>query len=550
MNNLLKRPDMTERCIWKILTSKRLLIDHLEVVEICFKFEQNITQAGIMQKPVRSRKIVCAGCLLTIAAVTRFSPSYVTSPWQIVASTTSALLLGGVAYEEFFYYCDRTIITRLIKSIDLYDHTMKKMLMFMNEVIYGNQRISCLRNGANEKEMLRICTGNCIKAINTMYDYVQELEEKTELRDEFSSFYDLLETLENCDAFKQLVPNLTMAKELYNIFLYMQSHCLLRLSLAILSDLKISVIKVETNRLIDCLNSQAGELKKQLMLNGLSQMEDLVMENEIKESGLRELLSVKHHSLDLAVKLTANVQQMILIDNNIQCLVNPESWLGRLQLQNAVNNLSAVQSYFQTRMVECERLTIAVKKLLNSSEKARQHEQVLDVETANESTYDEPISESQNATHRLQDEFFVNTGTEAEEDGDDIASGQYALQVEEELVAKRLMKKQFQPILLQLRERLVPVEESFKQRERIALELKGIIIPDEEESHDESKLASQPAPLDSDDDSDDEELEAQMKRNRSQNKYKADRDFLASKQQISFLLSIPKDVQMDENILE
>uniref|UniRef100_A0A182RH79 Vezatin n=1 Tax=Anopheles funestus TaxID=62324 RepID=A0A182RH79_ANOFN len=550
MNNLLKRPDMTERCIWKILTSKRLLIDHLEVVEICFKFEQNITQAGIMQKPVRSRKIVCAGCLLTIAAVTRFSPSYVTSPWQIVASATSALLLGGVAYEEFFYYCDRTTITRLIKSIDLYDHTMKKMLMFMNEVIYGNQRISCLRNGANEKEMLRICTGNCIKAINTMYDYVQELEEKTELRDEFSSFYDLLETLENCDAFKQLVPNLTMAKELYNIFLYMQSHCLLRLSLAILSDLKISVIKVETNRLIDCLNSQAGELKKQLMLNGLSQMEDLVMENEIKESGLRELLSVKHHSLDLAVKLTANVQQMILIDNNIQCLVNPESWLGRLQLQNAVNNLSAVQSYFQTRMVECERLTIAVKKLLNSSEKARQHEQVLDVEPANESTYDEPISESQNATHRLQDEFFVNTGTEAEEDGDDIASGQYALQVEEELVAKRLMKKQFQPILLQLRERLVPVEESFKQRERIALELKGIIIPDEEESHDESKLASQPEPLDSDDDSDDEELEAQMKRNRSQNKYKADRDFLASKQQISFLLSIPKDVQMDESILE
>ncbi|XP_052900065.1 uncharacterized protein LOC128306561 [Anopheles moucheti] len=543
MSYLLMHPDTKGHCIWKILTSKRMLADHMEVLEICLKLDQDI---GTGQKPVLPRKAVCAGALLTLAATTRFSPAFTTTRWQIVVSATSALLFGVVATGDFFHHTALAKITSLIKSIETYDHAMKKMLMFTNEMIFGNQRLFIPILGVSEKQMLQMCTENCIKAIYDMFNYVTVLEKKTELREEYKQLYEPLETFENCDIFKQAMPNLSMAKQLYNIFLYMQSHCLMRLSLAIVSDAKIGDIKVETNRLISCLSSHADELGKQMLLTGLSQTVDLVLAKNVKDSSLKQLLAVKHQSLELVGKLTANVQLMILLDENIQYLVNPETWLGRLQLRYAASNLATVQSYFLTRIEECERLLIMVKKLLNQNENAKQNEPEPEKESAQESAFEEPLSEAQNTSYEPKDEFFVNTGAEGEEEVNDSAA---ALQSEYEQISKRLMKKQFQPILHQLRERLVPVEKSFKERERVALELKGIKFPDEEESHGGLNVASKPDTLDSGEESDVDEMEA-ISKSKNQNKYKDDRDFLAGKQQISLLVSLPKGVQMDETILE
>uniref|UniRef100_A0A182MTR4 Uncharacterized protein n=1 Tax=Anopheles culicifacies TaxID=139723 RepID=A0A182MTR4_9DIPT len=468
MDYLLKRPDTQARCTWKILTSKRMLADHLEVVEMCLKLDHNIDHVG---KVVFPRRTVCGGCICIIAATTRFSPSYIINKWQIAASAASALLLGAMVYKELVVYRDVALVTSLIESIELYDQAMKKVLMF----------------------------------------------------------------------------------ELYHIFLYIQSHCLLRLSLAILSGLKIGDIRNEANHIIRCLTSHANELKKQIMLREVSQLADLEMMNVVKQVGSNELLSLKHQSLELTVKLMANVQQFVLIDENIQSHTSPPSFVGLMQLRDTANNLAAIHSNFITRVDECERLLITVKKLLNNIEDPKQNdEDPANMEPAKEGTFDELLPESQNAAHELRDEFFVNTGTEGEEDPNDSTATLYSLQADDELVAKRLMKKQFQPILQQLRERLVPVEEEFKERERVALELKGIVMQDEDEAYDayRSRMSNRPVAIETDDESDSEELDMKLKYNRSQNKYKDDRDFLASKPQISFLASLPKVVQMDENILE
>uniref|UniRef100_A0A182W477 Vezatin n=1 Tax=Anopheles minimus TaxID=112268 RepID=A0A182W477_9DIPT len=551
MDYLLKRPDTQARCIWKVLASKRLLVDHLELVEMCLKLDHSMGNA--VSKFVWPRKTICAGCICIIAVTTRFSPSYISNKWQVVASTTSALLLGAMAYEEVVVYRDVAKVTSLIESMELYDHAMKKALMFVNELVFGKQRISFLKDFEIEREMLRMSTENCIKAIYDMYGFVKILEKKTVLRDEYNQFYDPLETLESCEVFKQMIPSQTMAKELHNIFLYMQSHCLLRLSLAILSDVKIGEIKDEANHLIGCLTSHANELKKRTMLLGVPQLDDLEVMNVVKQTSSKELLSVKQQSLELTAKLAANTLQLMLIDENIQAHSSPPSYMAHLQLRDTANNLAAIHSIFLTRMDECERLLITVKKLLNCIEHPKQkNEDPADIEPAQEGTSDELLPESHNAAHELRDEFFLNTGTEGEEDPNDSTSAMYNLLAEDELVSKRLMKKQFQPILQQLRERLVPVKESFKERERVALQLNGIIMQDEEESYDayRTHMASRSITIETDDESDCEEFEMKMRYNRSQNKYKDDRDFLASKPQISFLASLPKVAQMDENILE
>ncbi|XP_053665234.1 uncharacterized protein LOC128714348 [Anopheles marshallii] len=549
MGYLLKHPATKALCISKILNSKRMLADHIEALEICLKLQHDI---NIGQKSVLPRKAVCAGAILILAGYLltilflRFSPAFKTKQWQMVVSAASALLFGVIATGDIIHYRALAKITSLIQSIETYDHTMKKMLMLSYEMIFGNQTLFIANVSVSEKLMLQMCTGNCIKAIYDIYGFVTVLEKKTKLREEYYQFYDPLETLESCNIFKQEIPNLSMAKELYNIFLYMQSHCLLRLSLAIVSDAKMGDVKVETNRLISCLTSHTDELIKQMALTRISHQGDVLPAANVKDTSLKQLLAVKHQSVELSVKLTANVQQMILVDENIQRLVTPETWQGRSQLQHTARNLATVQSYFLTRMEECERLLIMVKKLLNQSENAKQNEPEPEKEPAQERAFEEPHSEAQNSAHEPKDEFFINTGAEGEEEAHDSAA---ALQVEEDEISKRLMKKQFKPILQQLRERLVPVEESFKERERVALELKGIKLQDEEESHGGLNVTSKQDTLDTDDESDWEEMEA-ISKSKNQNKYKADRDFLAGKQQISLLASLPKGVQMDETILE
>uniref|UniRef100_A0A182P6U8 Vezatin n=1 Tax=Anopheles epiroticus TaxID=199890 RepID=A0A182P6U8_9DIPT len=547
MNYLFKRPNAKSSCILEILSSKRLLVDHLEVAELCFRLAPSI----VAKRRTLPLEAVGAGCLFALAAASiRVAPSFVGKSWQLVASSSGTLLLGAWLYEKLFHWRDHRTIARLIGSIEHYDTAAKRLLIFINEVIYGNERINAVRRSANENELVEACIESCTKAIYDLYDYAKVLEERTVLREEYGEAYDPLESFENCEIFKQTSATHSKAKQLYNIFLYMQSHCLLRLVLAIASDTTIADVRLESNRLTACLTCLAQDLSKQLKINSVSQADCLRQLCQVKEPTSKELSLVKHQSLELTVKLAANVNHMLALDKAMQSIASTQSTYDRQQLEEAAAQLATIQSYLLTRTDECERLLITVKKLLNltpGDEPTDATEAELDVPP---DTLGEPLAEPQNKALEWQDEFFVtDIGAEGEDDSSDPTATLQQLQAEDELVAKRLMRKQFQPILRQLRERLVPVEQSFRERERAAMKRKGILLP--EEMEEEQTINRKVAAIETDDDeSDSDGSQASLRCKRSQTRYDEHREFLASKPQFSLLAALPRTVQMEESILE
>uniref|UniRef100_A0A8W7PWT1 Vezatin n=1 Tax=Anopheles coluzzii TaxID=1518534 RepID=A0A8W7PWT1_ANOCL len=509
MNWLPKRSGNETRCILEILTSKRLLVDHLEVAEVCFRLAPNADRSTTTTTTIRVPfKAVCAGCIAAVAASTRYARSHVRPIVAASVVSGTVLLLGAVAYEKLHYYRDLGTITNLLRAIEQYDTAAKRMLIFINEVIYGNERINSVRRGTTENELLEACMESCTKAIYELYDSVKVLEERTELREEYGDAYDPLESFEDCEIFKQTATNHSNAK----------SHCLLRLSLAMASGTAVAEIRPECNRLIGCLTRRAEDLTRQLRLNSVSQADCFRQLGKAKEPTAKELAALKHQSLELTVKLAANVNHMLALDKAVQSLLN-----------NAPE----------------EQATGALD------------EEELDAVPLPD-TLGEPLALAPNSALDWQDEFFVNTGAEGDEELNEGAAGTTLdqLQAEDELVAKRLMRKQFQPILRQLRERLVPVEQSFRERERAAMKRKGIVLPEADEMGPpelEESMRKAFANGETDDESADSDGSAdtfRLKR-RTQTRYDEDRDFLASKPQFSLLaVTLPTGVQMEESILE
>uniref|UniRef100_A0A182I9J0 Uncharacterized protein n=2 Tax=Anopheles arabiensis TaxID=7173 RepID=A0A182I9J0_ANOAR len=560
MNWLPKRSGIESRYILKILTSKRLLVDHLEVAEVCFRLALSADRSTTTTTRLPF-KAVCAGCIAAVAASARFARSHVRPIVAASVVSGTVLLLGAVAYEKLHYYRDLGTITNLLRAIEQYDTAAKRMLIFINDVFYGNERISSVRRGTTENELLEACMESCTKAIYELYDSVRVLEERTELREEYGDAYDPVESFEDCEIFKQTATNHSNAKQLYNIFLYMQSHCLLRLSLAMASGTAVAEIRPECNRLTGCLTRRAEDLTRQLRLNSVSQADCFRHLGKAKEPTAKELAALKHQSLELTVKLAANVNHMLALDKAVQSVASTASTSDRQQLEEAASQLATMQSLLLTRTDECERLLITAKKLLNNAPEEQatgaSDEEELDAVPLPD-TLGEPLALAPNSALDWQDEFFVNTGAEGDDELNEGAAGTMLeqLQAEDELVAKRLMRKQFQPILRQLRERLVPVEQSFRERERAAMKRKGIVLPEADEVGPpelEESMRKAFANGETDDESTDSDGSAgtfRLKR-RTQTRYDEDRDFLASKPQFSLLaVTLPTGVQMEESILE
>uniref|UniRef100_A0A182SLN7 Vezatin n=1 Tax=Anopheles maculatus TaxID=74869 RepID=A0A182SLN7_9DIPT len=526
-----------------------MFVDHLELAELSVKLN---TCSNPAPEPVLTYRTIGAGCILTMAAAARCWFSQGTNRWQMVASTTGAVLFGAMAYERYCCHDNLRQITKILATLESYDNAMKKMLLCINEMFYGNDRIGFILGRKTQKDTLLGCIENSTKAIYELYGYIKALEAKITLHDEFAKIYDPVESLNECDVFQQAVLKQSTTKQLYNIFLYMQSHCVMLLTLAVASDMKLSEVKVETNRTTESIDWLTKQLKKQFALITSFQVDSSNYTRNQSQTIPKDLLSVKQQSLELAAKLSVNIQHVVRLDQAIQSIENTESWDERLMLEETVNNLANFHSYFKTRLDECDRLIICVKKLLytTTTHASNEGEQSAPLEFAQEDLFEKLLLDQQEA-QAPQDEFFLNTGTETdEENGNDCNAAMNNLQQEDEQVDKRLMKNRFKPVLAQLRERLAPVEQSFKERERVALQLKGIALPEEAESRNDEPVSFV---FETDDEIESTEAEMAVKNEyrRSQNKYKDDRDFLASKSQYSLFAGPPSMVvEMEETILE
>uniref|UniRef100_A0A182NAC3 Vezatin n=1 Tax=Anopheles dirus TaxID=7168 RepID=A0A182NAC3_9DIPT len=539
---LCKRPDSKTDSILEILASKRLLIDHLEVLEECFQHvvakQNSATRNSTFAR--LSFRAACAGCALAMAISARCIRRFVTNNWKVAVPTASALLVGVFFCNKYLLERKLTCVSRVVQAFENYDNAIKRSVLFINEIIHGNERVNTLRTRLNEKEILVNCVENCKAAIGDICRFITALEERTVILTEYDYAYEPMESLDNCDVFRQVAASQSQAKQLYNIFLYIQSHCLLRVALAVGSDAELSQMEDEVSRLVRCLVQRANDTSKLLTVKMLTSASTSEHTFDRKQPVSRDLLSVRNQSLDLAVRLATTLKYMTATDERLHTITGTVSSNDRARLEEAEGELAFIQSNLLTRSDECERLLISVKKLLNHVDDTPDaDEDVPDPKDGLE--HATALEEGPEPAQPEHDEFFVVFGTEGDECGAD-SSTQETLLTEEELVAKRLMKKQFRPVLRQLRERLEPIERSFKMREKDAMKRKGIELPDDTEP-----VRETPSGTGSDASDDDEAPRAK----RSQQRYDDVRNFLASKSQINFLSRLPAcGVQMEECILE
>uniref|UniRef100_A0A182Q775 Vezatin n=1 Tax=Anopheles farauti TaxID=69004 RepID=A0A182Q775_9DIPT len=467
-----ERSDNKTDSILEILASKRLLIDHLEVLEECF---QHLVVAK--QNTVNCRKSTF-------------------SRWPFKTACVGSVLAVAIS------------------------------------------------TSLNEDEILVNCVENCKAAIIDICRFLKTLEERTVILNEYDYAYEPMESLDNCDVFRQEAASQSQAKQLYNIFLYIQSHCLLRVALAIGSDAELSLLADEVNQLVRCLSQRANDTSKLLTLKSLTRENRIEQANDRKQPVSKDVLSIRNQSLDLSVRLATTLKHMTAMDELLCTITGSVSTNDRARLEEAESELAFIHSNLLTRSDECERLLISVKKLLNHVEEdTNLDEEALDLNLVQNGTENgNPCGEDRSPEPHEQDEFFIQLGTEGDECDVDPGTTQETLHTEEELIAKRLMKKQFRPVLLQLRERLEPIDRSFKLREKDAMKRKGIELPEETEP-------TRATPSGTDSDTSDDEDEPRVKR--SQQRYDDVRNFLASKNQINFLSGLPAGgMQLEECILE
>lgn len=209
--------------------------------------------------------------------------------------------------------------------------------------------------------------------------------------------------------------------------------------------------------------------------------------------------------------------------------------------EEMVNNLTSMATELSLTHDELQRVLILFQKYLN-------------IEINEDGKIpQEKIENLQNALEKVKritdedftpptDDFFFIDGKENE--NVDETKNRENSAIDE--IDSKLAKKYFKPVLVQLRERIEVIGEDFKERERKVLKSKGIEIDD----HEQDSIVK-PSYSDEDSGSDDER-ERQKRFKKNQEKFKENRAFLESKQQINIFASLPsRPLQnFDEDFIE
>lgn len=541
----------------QILNSKRLLIDHVEILEECYN--------EITQKESSHYLTACKlAALGSIPVAISFLSSKFKSGWQ---NSISALVVaygtcyGIKCFNKYRYRVQMKQLETFIHSLEQFEMAVRKNLLFLNERQHSREmKDSMEKSGLEVDSFVSNCVKSCVQTIKAVHRAVKQLEQDFVLTDRWDSLYSPIESLEDCELFSEtVVANVKSPRDIkdyYNVFAYMQSQLLTRLALAVTCGL---------SAMGRCGLSELGAKLDDQTALCLSQFNTIVDPNRkrapriVVESLSPELSHLRTLTMSLSAKLYSTVHRYNeiekILDETVTDLVKSKSSNQTqdqlaLSMEEIINDLGASAD-------ECQRLLITWKKLFNKDDSDTQLEIDARFKEGAEPALDMMPYEDRVFSEQdkpcIKDEFFAVDGTDTARMEEDDRRSSNSIDHLESINAK-IIKRHFKPVLVQLRERIVPISVEFKEREKRALRDKGIDVVDS----DEEPSADEESPnlprrtvysSDSEDDQGRDEREA-IKLQRSVQRYEDMRGFLANKEQFNIFGLKPVTSMVEEEVLE
>uniref|UniRef100_A0A8D8DSS7 (northern house mosquito) hypothetical protein n=1 Tax=Culex pipiens TaxID=7175 RepID=A0A8D8DSS7_CULPI len=526
--------------ILQTLNSKRLLIDHVEILEECLAtIDSPESSSFTTAKFLALTSIAATSARMLLPYRTAFRWTLPTIAFTTAAYTTCYSLKLA---RRFHFRRQEASLTGLITSLDRFEAAIRRNLLFLNDAQHAARTTKL----AQQDCFTGNCVRTCMAAIRRIHEAVTGLERNNELDERWRDVYAPMEALEDCELFAgeevdseavKGAAGVRTIKDLYNIYAYVQSQFLTRLALAVacgLSDLSFCKL----TELSAGINTLRGDCMK--LLDRISEAKKDVSARPVVKTLPPEVANLRSLSTALSMKMLKTVHQYNQLEELLQESTHHYEDSNFInQLPSLELSLADISSELAASDEECQRLLILVKKLANKEDPLPQlpppSEQQPEVDPA--PTYSAQYNPPQ------KDEFFAVDGNEARDsDGNEDRPPD-----ELEHIDSRIVKRHFRPVLQQLRERIEPIGVEFRKREKRALQDKGIQLEEEEEVPTKNTLYSS---SDSEDES--EETERKDKKfQRSVERYDDVRGFLAAKQQMNIFGIMPAMGNgMEEEVLE
>ncbi|KAM7359703.1 diamond [Cochliomyia hominivorax] len=613
-DELKQKQTITNSLINKILYSKRLLVDHVEALEQCMLFMQDVpslhgatakttTITGqdkcdgkvinkapaqeILWPEIFTARNTCIllGTTILEHLITPRAFRITLIPSLIVTGSFSALYVVKNVFGFRNKYVEREL-ENLIRTIDEFGNCIRRNMTYFNEIIIMKQHELI---ESRQIERAWDCITAAKEVTEILFEATRKLETQYPLPARFSQYYAPMEELKECEYFKNNVTDYSPKhiKDFHNIFAYVQSQFLLRLALTISTKPSLSKLHPELEKL-DCLI-------RQLVLEEENHFKNLAIELNKKKSLELEALNadklvktrndpigvLQDSSLKLSACMVAVAGECQALDITLQRLTETENEKrdNTKHLVEVANNMRSIENALSVCFDDFQRLMLVYNKFLNSkldlkdthSEKSDNKSQVTDDEFP-ESFLRVEISQNPNDVEKRDDFYaYMFDEQQAKAEREQLAKEERKRHNEELEILnfeKRITKGKFRPVLKQLKDRIDPIRQVMLEKEREVLAAKGINVDelfakedDEDDDDDEDKEHDSTVVFkEAFDDSDasegsaDLEFEKRTKKLKERDNFAEMRNFLAQKQNINlFKLEAPPTASNalgEEDILE
>ncbi|XP_068152574.1 uncharacterized protein dind [Drosophila tropicalis] len=578
MDELKQRQVITDNLLQKILYSKRLLVDHVEALELCMQQLNETCPSPHRQLLTTRNACLLVGCSVLEHFITPRSMRLLLLPSALITGT-----FGALYAVKSVFVCRNKIVERkleqLVQTIDEFGNCIRRNMTYFQEIIIMKQAELI---ESRQIERAWDCITAAKEVTEILYDATRKLETDYPLPTKYGPYYAPMEELRDCDYFKTNVTDYSPKhiKDFHNIFAYVQSQYLLRLALTITTRPSISQLSDELVK-IDCLVRQLVQEEEQHFRNLATAMQNKkqlelaeLHANKTEQQRSGPIAVLQHSSLKLSACMVAVAGECQALDVTLQQLTAAEAANknNASQLAAVANNMHGIENALAVCCDDFQRLMLVYNKFLNSKLDL-DNTSASPVASAQDKEFPESILRvefSQNASEpQEKDDFYAYMYDEHEAQEFDADQQQAPFPTPEKQLLnfeKRITKGKFKPVLKQLKDRIDPIRQVMLEKEREVLASKGINVDElfaqTEKEQKDNRLTDQQRNYDgsvsgSGSDSADESpaFKERTKQLKERDNFAEMRQFLAQKQKLNlFNLNgtepIRPPVSIEEELLE
>lgn len=507
----------------QVLQSKRLLSDHVEILEDYVNIRE-FTEANYGRM-----RLALSGVGLVACGVAHNIVSNAVRNVRIGVGI-AALGMGILAGRQCLsLYTERKrigLLKRQLDALNEYHVVMKMNLNYLSEMFLLNRGVE------REETLARSSVCSMIAVLSVLHKAVSDWDDVDPVTNELLNYqkfeaFDWGSYNDNC-------PQATTSKrlkELFNIFLYIQSQFVLRTCIALIenphSELydELGAITMAIQAELRRKDLQPRAVGKKILCS------ELVPDRRRADDQVSKL---KWTCLSFYTKVQVQLGQLEGLNRRLDQLTNTESASHRtvMELYELLNNLEPT---VLTAASEFDNALLILRGMLNTESKA-DLPTTLDPELISNPIAAGPIVD-QTTPLKIDDEFFVLDGQmNAEEDQC------HANPHPETVHSERILKSRFKPVLKQLREKIDPLKEEMIEREKRFLQRQGMDMVD---------WAEETMNSGSDDECDDDLVLRKKKHIKTLSKYNENRKFLEEKTPIALFKLLPvATVRGPEEVIE